>query len=145
LLLFISITYWSLFLLNMAHYNSFEELEIFILAKDVSNEVWQLMNETTLRNDYKLRDQINAASGSIMDNIAEGFGRGGNKEFIMFLSYARGSCTETRSQLIRAHDRNHISAETFKTVSAMTIELEAQISKFINYLRNSQRRGSKFD
>lgn len=68
----------------MSHYKSFEEMEIYILARKLSNEVWDLIITTPLGSDYKLRDQINASSGSIMDNIAEGFGRGGNREFINF-------------------------------------------------------------
>ena len=66
----------------MAHYSSYQDLDIYKLARDVSSDVWNLIINTSLGNDYKLRDQINGSSGSIMDNIAEGFGRGGNKEFI---------------------------------------------------------------
>ena len=62
-----------------------------------------------LRTDYRLKDQINGSSGSIMDNIAEGFNRGGNKEFINFLSYSKGSAGESLSQLYRIFDRNYIT------------------------------------
>ncbi len=83
----------------MAHYKSFEELEIYKLARVQCNEIWKLIISTSLGKDYKLREQINGSSGSVMDNIAEGFGRGGNREFINFLSYAKGSCSETKAQL----------------------------------------------
>lgn len=76
----------------MANYNSFEEMVIYQLAREQSNQIWKLILTTALGQDYKLREQINGSSGSVMDNIAEGFGRGGNKEFITFLSYPRGSC-----------------------------------------------------
>ena len=129
----------------MAHYKSYQELEIFNLAREICKEVWELITATSLGSDYKLRDQINGASGSIMDNIAEGFGRGGNREFINFLSYARGSCCETESQLLRALDRNHISPEKYDLLFIKTQNEIDQISKFMNYLKNSDRKGSKFD
>ena len=129
----------------MAHYQSFEELEIYQLARNICQEVWSHIKNTPLSQDYKLRDQINSASGSIMDNIAEDFGRGGNKEFINFLSIARGSCTETRAQLQRAFDRRHLNENDYDMLRNKCIELEDQLSKFINYLKHSERKGAKFD
>ena len=129
----------------MAHYSSFQELEIYKLAREICQDVWDLIISTSLGSDYKLRDQINGASGSIMDNISEGFGRGGNREFINFLSYSRGSCSETQSQLIRALDRNHISEEAFNSLMEKTQSEIDQISKFMSYLKNSERKGPKFD
>ena len=129
----------------MAHFSSYQKLEIYILARDISKDVWELIISTPLGNDYKLRDQLSASSGSIMDNIAEGFGRGGNKEFVNFLSYARGSCCETESQLLRALDRKHIDQSQFNRLILKTQNEIDQISKFMNYLKTSDRRGSKFD
>lgn len=129
----------------MAHFKSYTDLEIYQLAREICEDVWELIVSTPLGSDFKLRDQINGASGSIMDNIAEGFGRGGNKEFINFLSYARGSCSETESQLLRALDRKHISQENYDNLLVKTQSEIEQISKFINYLKNSGRKGSKFD
>lgn len=129
----------------MAHYNSYQELDIYKLAREICNDVWDLIISTPLGSDFKLRDQINGSSGSIMDNISEGFGRGGNREFINFLSYSRGSCCETESQLLRALDRKHISKEEFDSLSKKTQNEIDQISKFMNYLKNSDRKGSKFD
>lgn len=129
----------------MSHYKTFEEMEIYVLARKLSNDVWYLIVHTPLGNDFKLRDQINASSGSVMDNIAEGFGRGGNREFINFLSYSRGSCLETRSQIIRAYDRRHISSDAYQELHDATLNLENQISRFISYLKKSTRKGSKFD
>ena len=129
----------------MAHYSRFEELEIYSLARAQCNDIWFIMNETSLSKDFKLRDQINGSSGSVMDNIAEGFGRGGNKEFIQFLAFARGSNNETRSQLQRALDRNHISKSAFDSLIKKSENLSDQISKFMNYLKLSEKKGSKFD
>lgn len=129
----------------MAHYNSFEEMNIYQLAREQCNEVWRLIQNTTLGQDYKLREQINGSSGSVMDNIAEGFGRGGNKEFINFLDYLRGSCCETKAQLQRAFDRNHISKENYFELVAKADLIIDQLSKFINFLKNSDKKGSKYD
>lgn len=129
----------------MANYNSFEDMEIYQLARVQSNQVWLLIQETSLGQDYKLRDQINGSSGSVMDNKAEGFGRGGNKEFITFLSYSRGSCCETKAQLQRAFDRKHINEEKYLELNLKSQIIIDQISKFINFLKNSDRKGSKYD
>lgn len=80
-----------------------------------------------------------------MDNIAEGFGRGGNKEFFMFLGFSRGSCNETKAQLLRCYNRNHIDENTYLKLNSQADNLINQLSKFINYLKNSERKGAKFD
>lgn len=89
----------------MAHYQSFEDLEVYKKAVILCDEIWRIICETSLNKDYKLREQINGSSGSVMDNIAEGFGRGGNKEFIMFLGFSRGSCSESKAQLTRCFQK----------------------------------------
>jgi len=129
----------------MANYNSFEEMIIYQLAREQSNQVWNLILTTALAQDYKLREQINGSSGSVMDNIAEGFGRGGNKEFITFLSYSRGSCCETKAQLQRCFDRKHIDENIFLELNSKAQIIIDQISKFMNYLKTSDKKGSKYD
>lgn len=129
----------------MAHYKSFEELKVYKEAAIFCDEIWKIIIHTPLSKDYKLREQINGSSGSVMDNVAEGFGRGGNKEFIMFLSYSRGSCCESKAQLLRAFNRKHISKELFRKLDADADSLIDQLSKFINYLKKSSKKGSKFD
>ena len=111
---------------------------IYKLAREQSNQIWNLILTTALGQDYKLREQINGSSGSVMDNIAEGFGRGGNKEFITFLSYSRGSCCETKAQLQRCFDRNHINEITFLELNTNAQIIIDQISKFMNYLKASK-------
>ena len=129
----------------MAKVERFEDLEIWKIARDVCNDIWTLIQNTTLQKDYKLREQINGSSGSVMDNIAEGFERDGNKEFIYFLSIAKASCGETRSQLYRCLDRKHIDEATFKMIYDKVILNSKKIKFFMNYLKNSNRKGSKYD
>ena len=129
----------------MATINDFEDLEIWQLVREICQLVWNLFETTSLGKDYELRNQMNRSSGSIMDNISEGFERNGRREFINFLSYSKGSCGELRSQLYRALDRNHISKEEFEQLKDKTIIESKKIGAFMSYLVKSDIKGSKFD
>ena len=128
----------------MATISNFEDLDIWKLARELCQDVDRIITNTSLKNDFKLRDQINGSSGSIMDNIAEGFERNGKNEFRQFLSIAKGSCGETRSQLYRVMDKKFINQEEFEELKEKTIVLSKKISSFINYLNKSSYDGTKF-
>jgi four helix bundle protein len=98
----------------MATITRFEDLEIWQEARRLAKLIHIVAVETDLKNDFRFRDQIKASSGSVMDNIAEGFERNGNLEFRQFLSIAKGSAGETRSQLYRALDCNYIKKKSFE-------------------------------
>ena len=128
----------------MATVKNFEDLEVWKNARSICNDIFRLKETTDLKSDYKLYNQINGSSGSIMDNIAEGFERNGTREFIQFLAVAKASCGETRSQLYRGLDRNYITEEEFEILRNKLTLLSKQISSFINYLQKSDLKGVKF-
>ncbi|MCC8359329.1 four helix bundle protein [Salinimicrobium sediminilitoris] len=128
----------------MSSITKFEDLEIWKLAREICQEVYLIRERSNLKNDYRLYDQLNGSSGSVMDNIAEGFERNGNKEFAQFLSIAKASCGETRSQLFRVLDRKYISKEEFDIQYGKLINLGKQIGGFRTYLQTSDLKGSKF-
>src|SRR5947207_620164 len=99
----------------MATIKRFEDLEIWQLARQLNNFLFNLTEKGEFVRDFKFKYQIRSAGGSIMDNIAEGFGRGGNKEFSNFLTMSEGSCNEVQSQLYRAMDWKYVTADEFKT------------------------------
>ncbi|WP_428225264.1 four helix bundle protein [Flavobacterium sp.] len=90
----------------MAKIEKFEDLEIWNIAREICIDIEQLFETTSLGKRYALKDQMDRSSGSIMDNIAEGFERNGTREFINFLSFSKGSCGELKSQLYRSLTKN---------------------------------------
>lgn len=128
----------------MGTVKNFEDLEIWSSARIICAEIFKLKQNTDLRLDFKLYNQLNGSSGSIMDNIAEGFERNGNREFIQFLAIAKASCGETRSQLYRVLDRKYFTQEEFDILYGKLVLLSRQISSFINYLQKSELKGIKF-
>ncbi len=96
------------------------------------------------QRDYSLKDQIRRASGSIMDNIAEGFGRDGNREFIQYLSCSKASANEVQSQLYRALDYQYITQKTFDELYLEADHIIGKITNFMKYLTQSENKGSKY-
>ncbi|AFN74051.1 ribosomal protein S23 [Melioribacter roseus P3M-2] len=113
----------------------FEDLKVWQDARMFVNVVYNLTNSDVFRKDYGLKDQIQRASVSIMNNIAEGFERDNNKEFVKFLLYAKGSAGEVRSLLYIAYDLHYIAKEEFETALEQSLNIIKQISKFISYLK----------
>ena len=128
----------------MATITKFEDLEIWQEARKLAKEVFILSKETDLKTDFRFKEQIKASSGSVMDNIAEGFERDGNLEFRQFLSIAKGSSGETRSQIYRLYDCEYISEEQFKELKNKYEKLSGKIKNFITYLNKKDFKGNKF-
>jgi four helix bundle protein len=128
----------------MATVKRFEDLEIWQLARQLENKVFLETKKGRLSNDYKLKDQMNSSSGSVMVNIAEGFGSGSRQEFIQFLSIAKGSGCELQSQLYRCPDRGYMQRQEFDEIYELADNVCRKISTFMDYLNNTPIRGKKF-
>jgi four helix bundle protein len=128
----------------MATYESFEELQVWKKARQLVNEVYTITKSSAFGRDLDLRNQIRRAAVSVMSNAAEGFERGGTGEFVQFLSLAKGSAGEVRSQLYVAHDQGYISQEEFDQLASLAIETSRLISGLMGYLRKSGIKGTKY-
>ncbi|OUD33217.1 four helix bundle protein [Flavobacterium sp. FPG59] len=128
----------------MATINRYEDLEIWQEARRLAKEIHLIAIETDLKSDFRFKEQIKSSSGSVMDNIAEGFERDGNLEFRQFLSIAKGSSGETRSQLYRIYDFGYINESKFELLKKDYENLSGKIKNFITYLNKKDFKGNKF-
>ena len=128
----------------MAKIERFEDMLSWQKARELTNRVYQLSKRGDFAKDFELRGQMRSASVSIMSNIAEGFERGGDKEFLQFLSTAKASCGEVRSQLYVALDQAYLTKTEFDGLYTGTIEVGRLLSGFMSYLTQSDLRGNKF-
>ncbi len=128
----------------MATIQNFEDLKCWQKARELHRLVFVLTSKSEFKRDFEHKDQINASAGGVMDLIAEGFGRYGNKEFIHFLTMSSGSVCETKSQLHRAFDKNYISEIEFKETFALANDTHNLILGLVHKLKASDHKGLKF-
>src|SRR4051812_14924897 len=114
----------------------FEELIAWQKARALTRDVYILTGEGRFSKDFGLKDQIRRAAVSIMSNIAEGFERGKPSEFHQFLSIAKASCAELRSQLYVALDAEYISEDSFSQLMQKAVE----VGRIIGGLRSAVER-----
>lgn len=114
------------------------------ISKKLNVIMGKLIDEKKFQHNYRLINQVEGFAGSIMDNIAEGFERNGNKQFIRFLYIAKGSCGELRSQLYRALARSYITKEEFETLSNHSMRINSLIQKLIAYLKSIELKVVKY-
>ena len=125
----------------MATIRRFEGVEAWKVGRELSMKIGTIIDEGNFKKSYRLITQIEGSSGSIMDNIAEGFERGTRAEFIQFLGYAKGSCGEFRSQLYRAVDRKYLTQNQFDELYILAVRISAMVQKLISYLQKTEVKG----
>lgn len=123
----------------MATIEQFEDIEAWQKGRQLTRAIYRVSRQDAFARDFALRDQIRRASISITSNIAEGFERSNNNEFLRFLSYAKGSAGEVRSQLYVALDERYITQQQFEELVALTTSTINQIGGLIAYLRRTSR------
>ena len=128
----------------MATINRFEDLEIWQLARNLYRKISKLAEKIRHNHDYRFADQIKAAAGSIMDNIAEGFERNSRLEFLNALSISKGEAGELKSQLYRSLDDIYLIQKEFEELYEDTDKVSKKIANFVKYLNNSKIKGLKF-
>ena len=125
----------------MATIKRFEEIDAWKVARELCLKIGTIIDEGSFKKSYRLIAQVESSSGSIMDNIAEGFERGTRAEFIQFLGYSKGSCGEFRSQLYRANDRKYLNQEQFDELYSLAVRIGAMLQKLIEYLQKTEVKG----
>ena len=128
----------------MATLQNFEEIEAWQKARELVCEVYAISGQGKFEKDFVLRDQMRRAGVSILSNIAEGFERGGRREFLQFLSIAKGSAAELKAQLYVAQDQHYIEQQTFDKLYAMADTVGRMIGGLMRYLAQSDLKGQKF-
>ena len=128
----------------MAKVQTFEELIVFQKVRILCKAIYEITNVQPFKSDYRFVQQIRAAAGSVMDNIAEGYERDGNKEFVNFLYIAKGSCGEVKSQLLRASDVGFIEKKRYDELSQQCIEIGKLLFSLISSIRQSDVTGLKY-
>ena len=121
----------------------FEDLDVWNLSRELSKSLGELLDRGTCGNNFRMINQVEGSSGSIMDNIAEGFERGTRTEFIQFLGYSKGSCGELSSQLYRMLDRKYIDQKQFGEYRSILIRTSAVLQKFFEYLQKTNVQGTR--
>ena len=125
----------------MARIQRFEDIEAWKKSRALTKQIYDASKIGQFARDFGLKDQMQRASVSTMSNIAEGFERGGDQEFIQHLAMAKGSCGELRSQLYVALDQGYLSQATIKGLYAE--EINRMIAGFMSYLEKSPLRGAR--
>lgn len=116
-------------------YQQFEDLPVWQRADELNAQVLPLIRVAKQRGDYAYADQLRRASLSITNNIAEGFERKSGKEFLHFLSIAKGSAGEVRSMLSQAVREEMLGRDIIDGIRATALDVSRQLARFIKFLQ----------
>ena len=128
----------------MATITRFEDIEAWQLGRELKRRVYACSKAGEFTKDFALKDQIRRAAISVTANVAEGFEREGNREFIQFLSTSKGSCGELQDHLYTALDESYITQTQFDALYQQASEVGRKLGAFMNYLQRTEIRGRKF-
>ncbi len=128
----------------MSTFKRFEEIQAWQRARELTREVYEVTRQGAFAKDYGLRDQIRKSAVSVMSNIAEGFERGGRREFLQFLAVAKGSAGELKSQLYVALDQGYLTKEWFGQLCKLADDTGCLIGGLMNYLQKTRIQGLKY-
>ena len=120
----------------MVKIEKFEDIIAWKKAMELCDLIYSYTNKEKFSKDFGLKDQVRRSSVSIVSNIAEGFEREGNNQFIYFLSIAKGSAGELRAQIYISRNQDYITEEEFNSINDKVIEVSKTISGFISYLKS---------
>jgi len=121
----------------------FEDLHVWKDGRELANRIYGLVREEPFSKDFALRNQIVKAAISVPSNIAEGFERDSDREFVRFLYFSKGSAGEVRSQLYHALDQGYIPEPVFREMRELCFELSKKLGNFIAYLGSSVEKKGK--
>jgi four helix bundle protein len=122
----------------MATIEKFEELEVWKLSMELCSEIYKLTNTELFMKDFGLKDQIRRSAISVPSNISEGYERDSKNQFVYFLTIAKGSCGELRTQLKIARNLNYFEEENYVAINEKCLSTSKQIAGFIKYLKQHQ-------
>ena len=128
----------------MPTFQKFEDIEAWQKARELTKEIYKVSKERAFSKDFGLRDQMRRAGVSVMSNIAEGFERSGTGEFMQFLSIAKGSVGEVKSQLYVAIDQEYLDKKTFNRLYTLASDVSKMTAGLMNYIRKSKIKGIKY-
>lgn len=128
----------------MATFKRFEDIIAWQKARELANTIYKASLKGEFAKNFDLRNQINRSAGSVMDNIAEGYGRSGKNEFVNFLAISKGSLEELKSQLYRCLDRNYVNSEEFDRLYSAAEEIKKSLISLMIYINGSELNGTKF-
>ncbi|MEE9311202.1 MAG: four helix bundle protein [Planctomycetota bacterium] len=123
----------------MASFERYQEINAWQKARVLMQKVCDLFRDDKLRREFWIKDQMLRSTLSIMNNIAEGFGRSSKKEFARFLDIAKASALETQSMVYVVQDIGHVSEATTEGIYTLADEIIRMISSLTRYLRQSPK------